>query len=123
MPLRGSPLKIAPTLGIPEQWTSRIPAGDPIEVFNHARNADAPIHRVFFEQMSAVDVDRTPPKQRVIAIVGTEDESVGFAPVERTWRAWEPSLAPGSRFVRVEGGDHGLTAHVDVIAAAIREVL
>lgn len=113
---------IAPALGISEQWTARIPAGDPISVFNYAHNADAPIHRAFFEQMSAVDVDRRAPKQRVIVIMGTEDESVGFAPVERTWRAWEPSVAPGSRFVRIEGGDHGLTAHVDEIAAAIREV-
>jgi pimeloyl-ACP methyl ester carboxylesterase len=113
---------IAPALGVSDHWLARIPDGDPINVFNYARNAEVPIHRYFFEQMSRVDADREPPRQRVIVIMGTDDESVGFEPVERTWRSWSPQLAPGSRFVRVEGGDHGLTAHVDVIADAIRAV-
>jgi pimeloyl-ACP methyl ester carboxylesterase len=114
---------IAPALGVSDHWLSRIPDGDPISVFNYARNANAPIHRAFFEQMSRVDADRDAPTQRVTVIAGTEDESVGFAPIERTWRAWEASgkLAPGSRFIAIEGGDHGLTAHVDTIADAIRD--
>lgn len=111
---------IAPALGISERWVTRIPAGDPIRVFNYAANAELPIHRRFFEQMSRVEPQ--PPRSRVVVIMGTEDESVGFEPVERTWREWEPRLAAGSRFVKVEGGDHGLTAHVDVIAGAIRDV-
>lgn len=113
---------IAPALDVSDHWLARIPAGDPIVVFNYARGIEVPIHRRFFEQMSRVDADREPPRQRVIVIMGTDDESVGFAPVERTWSEWSPHLAPGSRFVRVEGGDHGLTAHVDVIADAIRDV-
>jgi pimeloyl-ACP methyl ester carboxylesterase len=113
---------IAPALGVSHHWLERIPSGDPINVFNYAFGREAPIHRRFFEQMSRIDSDRDAPRQRVIVIMGTDDESVGFEPVERTWSRWLPHLAPGSRFVRVEGGDHGLTAHVDVIAGAIREV-
>ncbi|HKO01450.1 MAG TPA: YqiA/YcfP family alpha/beta fold hydrolase [Thermoanaerobaculia bacterium] len=108
---------IAPALGVSDRWLTRIPAGDPIRVFNYARNEEVSIHRRFFEEMSRIVV--LPPVAPVIVIMGTDDESVGFEPVERTWREWERSLAAGSRFVTIEGGDHGLTAHVDVIAEAI----
>jgi hypothetical protein len=32
-------------------------------------------------------------------------------------------LAKGSKFVEIAGGDHGLTAHVDVIAREIRAAI
>src|SRR6185295_10935729 len=38
---------IAPAVGVGERWGSKLPAGDPIEVFNHARGENAPIHRAF----------------------------------------------------------------------------
>ena len=112
---------IAPALGVTDQWLARIPAGDPILVPNYAVNATLPIHRAFFEQMSRVDADAAPPRQRVVAIIGTNDESVPFARVTRTWRAWADSgaLTAGSRFIEIVGGDHGLTAYVDVIAREI----
>jgi len=109
---------IAPALGVSDRWLTRIPSGDPIRVFNYALNQEVPIHRRFFEEMSRLVV--LPPVVPVTVIMGTEDESVGFEPVEKTWREWQPSLAPGSRFVAIAGGDHGLTAHVDVIAEAVR---
>ena len=113
---------IAPALGIADRWISRLPEGDPISVFNHARNADAPIHRAFFERMARVDADRRPPARAVTVIMGHNDESVGFENAERVWREWEASghLAAGSRFVEIPDGDHGLTAFVDVIAGEIR---
>lgn len=113
---------IAPALGVSDHWLSRIPDGDPISVFNYERNEEVPIHRRFFEEMSRVDVDREPPRSRVVVIMGTDDESVGFENVERTWREWEPRLAPGSRFVTIDGGDHGLVSHAGVIADVIHEV-
>jgi pimeloyl-ACP methyl ester carboxylesterase len=114
---------IAPPLGMAGHWLSRLPAGDPISVFNYARNADAPIHRAFFEGMARVDVDREPPAQRVIVIIGRNDETVPFEGVRDHWRKWEASgkLATGSRFVEIPNGDHGLVGFVDVIAEAVRE--
>src|SRR5205823_1226266 len=52
---------IAPPLGLAHEWLPTLPSGDPVEVFNHARNANAPIHRAFFEQVAAVDADRDAP--------------------------------------------------------------
>ena len=114
---------IAPPLGMARHWTSRLPDGDPISVFNHARNADAPIHRAFFERMARVDVDREPPAQRVTVIIGRNDETVPFAGVRERWSEWESSgkLAEGSRFVEIPNGDHGLVDFVDVIAGAVRD--
>ena len=111
---------IAPALGIAERWRTKLPPGDPITVWNHALGADAPIHRRFFLEMAGLHVDDSPPPAPVTLIMGTNDESVPYDGVVRTWQSWEPSLAPGSKFVRIEGGDHGLTAHVDVIAEEIR---
>lgn len=107
---------IAPALGIAERWRTKLPPGDPIEVFNHALGANAPIHRRFFLEMAELHVDDSPPPAPVTLIMGTNDESVPFDGVVRTWESWKPSLVPGSRFVTIEGGDHGLTAHVDRIA-------
>jgi len=111
---------IAPALGIADRWKSHLPDGDPIEVFNHARGANANIRRAFFEQMFAVRVDEQPPATRVVAIMGRNDDTVPFEKVEATWRRWEAAgLAPGSRFIAIDEGDHGLTAYSDVIAREI----
>lgn len=111
---------IAPALGIGERWKTKLPDGDPIVTWNHALNANAPIHRAFFEQMFQLDVDQHPPATQVTAIMGRNDETVPFALVEETWRKWESiGLAPGSKLVVIDDGDHGLTAYVDVIASEI----
>jgi predicted esterase YcpF (UPF0227 family) len=114
---------IAPALGVADRWREKLPAGDPVTVFNYARNADAQIHRAFFEQMANLHVDDEPPPARVTAIMGRDDETVPFHMVESRWRAWEESgrLAAGSRFVVIEDGDHGLVAHARVIEDAIVE--
>ena len=116
---------IAPAIGQHARWRKQMPADDPVHVFNYARNANAPIHRAFFEQLVALDVDAEPPRARVTAIMGRDDETVSFAQVESLWRAWEASgrLAPGSRFVEIAHGDHGLVAHTDVIEEAIVEAV
>jgi surfactin synthase thioesterase subunit len=112
---------IAPALGVATRWKSRIPDGDPVMVFNHALNADAPIHRAFFEQITNVHVDDEPPPARVTALMGRNDETVPFWVVEETWQRWEASgrLAPGSKLVVIGDGDHGLVAHADAIREAI----
>ena len=114
---------IAPALGVAERWREKIPAGDPVTVFNFARNADAQIHRKFFEQMANLHIDHTPPPVRVTAIMGRDDETVPFAMVESRWREWEASgsLVAGSRLVVIEQGDHGLVTHARVIEEAIVE--
>ncbi|HEY8850427.1 MAG TPA: YqiA/YcfP family alpha/beta fold hydrolase [Thermoanaerobaculia bacterium] len=116
---------IAPALGVSTQWLDRIPAGDPVLVPNYARNEEAPIHRAFFEQMAAIRLDETPPPVPVTIIMGSKDESVPPARVAAVWRSWRSSgaLAKDSKFVEIPGGDHGLTAHVDVIAREIRAAI
>ena len=112
---------IAPPLGMASHWTSRLPAGDPISVFNYARNANAPIHRAFFERMARVDADAQPPSQPVTVIIGSNDETVAVDDVRKRWAEWKASgrLAEGSRFVEIPNGDHGLVAFVDLIAEEI----
>jgi predicted esterase YcpF (UPF0227 family) len=114
---------IAPALGVAQRWSEKIPAGDPVTVFNFARNADAQIHRAFFEQMAVLHVDDTPPPSRVTAIMGRNDETVPFAMVEQRWREWESSgaLVEGSQLIVIEEGDHGLVDHAAVIEQAIVE--
>jgi pimeloyl-ACP methyl ester carboxylesterase len=114
---------IAPALGIADRWRTHLPDGDPILVFNHARNAEAPIHRKFFEQMFQVRVDANPPSSPVTVIMGRDDESVPFDLVENTWRQWQRHLAPSSKFIAIDEGDHGLTAHVALIGREIREAI
>jgi predicted esterase YcpF (UPF0227 family) len=114
---------IAPALGIGARWKTRLQDGDPVTVWNHALNANAPIHRAFFDQMNDVDADAQPPRARVIVFMGRQDETVPFELVEETWQRWESTgLAPGSKLVVFDQGDHGLTAYVDQIAAAILEL-
>ena len=114
---------IAPAIGLVERWRLQMPSHDPVTVFNFARNENAEIHRAFFEEMLDLDVDIEPPPSRVIAIMGHEDATVPFEYVERLWRAWEESgrLAPGSRFIEIAGGDHGLIEHVAFIGGLIVE--
>ncbi len=120
--LRKPLVLIAPALGVADQWITRLPEGDPIEVFNHARDAQAPIHRAFFEQMTRVISDRNKPEVPVTLIMGRKDENVPFDRVAAVWRRWQngDELAPGSRFVEIAEGDHGLTAFADVLAREIR---
>lgn len=116
---------IAPALGVSDQWIRRLPPGDPINVYNHARERDAPIHRAFFETMASIAVDAAPPSVPVTAIMGRNDESVPFDLVESVWKRWQASgrLAAGSHFVEIAAGDHGLTAFADVIAREIRQAV
>ncbi|HEX8253647.1 MAG TPA: YqiA/YcfP family alpha/beta fold hydrolase [Thermoanaerobaculia bacterium] len=111
---------IAPALGVARRWQTKLPVGDPVTVFNFARNADAQIHRAFFLQLANLHVDDVPPPSRVTAIMGRKDETVPFAIVDETWQQWTArGLAPGSRFIELEEGDHGLVSHADVIRDAI----
>lgn len=114
---------IAPALGVADRWRETIPDGDPVTVFNFARDADAPIHRAFFEQMAHVHVDDDPPPSRVTAIMGRDDETVPFDFVLARWKKWEASgrLVPGSKFIEISAGDHGLVEHAGVIENAIVE--
>ena len=112
---------IAPAIGVAQRWKERLPDGDPIVVFNYAINADAPIHRAFFAQIDAVRVDEQPPAARVTVIMGRGDETVPFDLVRERWDAWEATgrLAPGSRFIEIPDGDHGLVNESQRIADEI----
>ena len=113
---------IAPGLGVGKRWASRIPPGDPVSVFNYERNADAPIHRAFFDAMNSVEPEAEAPSVPVTVIMGRKDETVPFDLVRSVWDEWELSgkLRPGSRFLEIREGDHSLVGHVDVIAREIR---
>jgi pimeloyl-ACP methyl ester carboxylesterase len=116
---------LAPALGFGERWMSKLPEVDVFELFHHGEGKAMPIHRRFFEEMALVRVDASPPPVPVSVVMGTDDESVPFAQVAESWTRWEASgrLASGSRFHRVEGGDHGLAEFGDRIEAAVRERL
>lgn len=110
---------IAPALGVARRWREKLPDGDPVVVFNHARGADAPIHRAFFLQMTNLHVDDEPPPSVVTAIMGRNDETVPFQMVRDTWDRWQ--LPPPSRFIEIPHGDHGLVAETELIADCIIE--
>lgn len=114
---------VAPALGFHERWKEKLPDGEEFELFHHGAERPLPIHRRFFEEMARVSVDDAPPAAAVSVVMGTDDETVPFQQVAEAWTRWEVSgrLAPGSRFHRVPGGDHGLVAHGDEIESAIRE--
>ena len=122
----GPPLVlIAPALSFGERWQNKLPEGDSVDLFHHGQGRTLPVHRQFFEGMAALTVEAVPPPVPVSIVMGTSDESVPFEQVEETWRSWEESgrLVAGSRFHRVEGGDHSLLDHRDVIETALRERL
>jgi uncharacterized protein len=115
---------IAPAIGIADLWISRLPAGDPIIVANHARGEDAPIHRAFFEQMHHYSGDREAPRVPVVVFMGTEDESIPFDRVRTVWNRWQESGLPErSEFVAIDGGDHRLVGVIDRVAAAVRRLV
>lgn len=113
---------IAPAVGFGRRWIEKLPEGDPVTFFHHGESKELPIHRRFFEQLSKVEEDREPPPVPVIVVMGRRDESVPFDHVADIWRRWEESggLFPGSRFVEIPDGDHGLVEHAPAIA---REIL
>jgi pimeloyl-ACP methyl ester carboxylesterase len=122
----GPPLVlIAPALAFGERWKEKLPESDVFELFHHGEGRPLPIHRRFFEEMALMRADEAPPPVPVSVVMGTEDETVPYAQVADAWARWEVSgrLAPGSRFHRVAGGDHGLVAHGDEIESAVRERL
>ena len=122
----GPPLVlVAPALGFGERWKSKLPEADVFDLFHHGEGRALPIHRAFFEEMADVRVDEAPPPVPVSVVMGTDDESVPFDQVARAWAGWEASgrLVSGSRFHRIEGGDHGLIEFGDEIEAAVRERL
>ena len=115
---------VAPALGFGKRWVEKLAPGDPVKFFHHGQGADLEIHRVFFEKMTAIDVDRDPPPQEVVVIMGEQDESVPFDGVAATWKRWEASgrLAPRSRFISIPEGDHGLVGSVSRISDEIRSI-
>lgn len=122
----GPPLVlVAPALGFGERWKSKLPGGEVLELLHYGEGRPLPIHRAFFEEMSGVNVDEAPPCVPVSIVMGTDDESVPFEQVAESWACWEASgrLVSGSRFHRVEGGDHGLIEFGDEIERAVRERL
>lgn len=122
----GPPLVlVAPALGFGERWKAKLSEGDVLEFFHYGEGRPLLIHRAFFEEMAGVHVDETPPSVPVSIVMGTRDESVPFQQVAESWARWEASgrLVSGSRFHRVEGGDHGLVEFGDEIESAVRERL
>ncbi len=117
-------LLIAPALGFGRRWIEKLPPGDPLLFFHHGEERELPIHRRFFEQLATVDTDREPQAGRVVVMMGGRDESVPLESVRQVWENWERSgrLVPGSRFLEIPGGDHGLVEHVDAIAHEIRSL-
>ena len=113
---------IAPALGFGKRWIEKLAPGDPVRFFHHGQGKDLEIHRRFFEEMAQLAVDRDPPKKKVVVLMGEEDESVPYEGVKKTWERWESggSLAPGSLFVPIPGGDHGLIGSVQRIVEVIR---
>ena len=112
---------IAPAFGAARRWQMRIVDGDPVTVFNFARNAEVPIHRKFFEQMTHLHVDDDPPPSPVTAIMGRDDQTVPFDVVEEIWGRWESSgsLAAGSNLIVIADGDHSLVEHTGLICDEI----
>jgi pimeloyl-ACP methyl ester carboxylesterase len=116
---------VAPALGFGNRWTEKLPEGDPVRFFHFGEERELPIHRRFFEEMARADSDHDPPEVPVSVLMGARDESVPIDLVRGVWRRWEDSgrLSPGSRFVEIADGDHGLVDHVEWIAAEIRSRL
>ena len=121
----GIPLVLlAPALAFTERWRTKLPDGDPLQMFHHGEERNLWIRRGFFEEMAQVRVDEAPPPVPVSVLMGSLDESVPFEQVEERWRAWEAGRLPeGSSLRIVPDGDHGLLEHGDLIEGAVRERL
>jgi len=120
---RGIPLVlIAPALGFGSRWIEKLAPGDPVKIFHFDKEQELPIHRRFFEEMAAANADRNPPEAPVTVIMGAHDESVPYELVQNVWKSWEVggALVPGSRFITVPDGDHGLVENVSLLADEIR---
>ncbi|HEY5611098.1 MAG TPA: YqiA/YcfP family alpha/beta fold hydrolase [Thermoanaerobaculia bacterium] len=113
---------IAPAFGVMHRWKEKIPAGDPVVLFNYATEREETIHRHFFDQMDRNRSDAIPPPVRVVAVMGRNDESVPFDCVFDVWQRWERSgkLVAGSKLIEIAEGDHSLVDHVGLIADEIR---
>lgn len=122
IPLRAPLVLIAPALGLRARWVEKLPPSDPISFFHHGEGREVPIHRRFFEEMAHVESDREPPPVPVVVLMGLRDESVPADLVREVWKRWEETgrLQPGSRFIEIPDGDHGLVDYADQIAAEIR---
>jgi predicted esterase YcpF (UPF0227 family) len=112
---------IAPAIGVGDRWAARLAPGDPVSVFNHVTNSQELIHRKFFDEMCSVRPDETTPPVPVHVIMGRDDETVPFEIVRTRWEEWTASgaLVPGSKFIEIAGGDHGLVGWVDLIGREI----
>ena len=115
---------MAPALGFGERWKEKLPeVGEEFDLFHHGEGRPLPIHRRFFEEMARVRVDEAPPHVAVSIVMGTDDEigalRAGRGRVGALGGVGPPR--PGSRFHRVDGGDHGLVARGDEIESAVRE--
>ena len=115
---------VAPALGFGRRWIENAAPGDPVRFYHYGQGKELEVHRHFFRQMAENTIEQEPPPQKVVVIMGEQDESVPFAGVVEAWKRWESSgrLAPGSRFVSVPGGDHGLIGSVDLIAGVVRSI-
>jgi hypothetical protein len=120
--LRAPLVLVAPAVGFGPRWAARAPAGEQLELMHHAAGRLLPVHRAFFVQMATVAPEAEPPADAVTIITGERDESVAFPLVADVWRRWSAcgALAPGSRFIPVAGGDHGLLDHVALVVEAVR---
>jgi alpha-beta hydrolase superfamily lysophospholipase len=118
-------LLIAPAIGFGQRWVEKLPAGDPLSFFHHSEGRDLPIRRRFFEGLAAVENDDDPPAVPVVVVMGTRDDSVPITHVREIWRRWDTSgrLIPGSRFVEIAGGDHGLVEYAPLLAENIVDLL
>ena len=119
--VRAPVVLIAPAIGVGDRWAARLAAGDPVSVFNHVTNTQELIHRKFFDEMGSVRPDETAPPVPVTVVMGRADETVPFEIVHTRWEEWTASgvLVPGSKFIEIAGGDHGLVGWVDVIGREI----
>jgi pimeloyl-ACP methyl ester carboxylesterase len=119
--VRAPLLLIAPAIGFGKRWVEKLPAGDPLSFFHHSAGRDLPIRRAFFESLAILKNDDDPPAVPVVLVMGTRDESVPIVHVREIWRRWDASgrLVPGSRFVEIAGGDHGLVDYAPLLAEAL----
>jgi len=123
--VRAPLLLVAPAIGFGQRWVEKLPAGDPLTFFHHAEGRDMPIRRGFFESLAALGNDDAPPDVRVAVVMGTRDESVPIGHVREVWRRWDASgrLFPGSRFLEIAGGDHGLVEYAPLLAEIVIDLM